>query len=495
MSQYQKLHLYNTFTKKEEEFVPLHPDFVGMYVCGPTVYGDPHLGHARAAIVFDVLFRYFKHLGYKVRYVRNITDVGHLEHDADEGEDKIQKKARAMQLEPMELAHYYTLRYREALSLLNCLPPSIEPLASGHIPEQIEIIRKIIERGYAYVVNGSVYFDVKKYSEDFQYGKLSGRTNIEELLHASRELKGTDEKKNPTDFALWKKADDKHIMRWNSPWSVGYPGWHIECTALSTKYLGNPYDIHGGGLDLIFPHHESEIAQANACCAVPSNPSNEAKYWIHNNLITIEGQKMSKSLGNFITLEELFTGNHKMLSKPYSPAVLRFFILRSHYRKPIDFSDKVLKESEEALKRLWRILENLEKIPVSPTSSLNIEEKTKAFYLALNKDLNTAALIAELFSLGTFADKVHRKELTVSEEDKEKLLKNVRTFVSGVLGLTRPAEATDKTFTEVMQLLIELRQDARKNKNFALADFIRDKLKTLGIILRDTPQGTEWEKI
>ena len=491
MNKYSKLHLFNTLTKKEEEFKPITEGFVGMYVCGPTVYGDPHLGHARAAVVFDVLYRYLKHLGYKVRYVRNITDVGHLEHDADEGEDKIQKKARAMKLEPMEIAHFYTLRYRDFLKQLNCLNPSIEPLATGHIPEQIKIIKKILDNNLAYVVNGSVYFDVVKYSQVYNYGILSGR-NLDELIYKSRQLKGTSEKKHPADFALWKKADEKHIMRWDSPWSIGYPGWHIECTALSTKYLGLPYDIHGGGIDLIFPHHESEIAQSNAYCH-PHEPNNEARYWIHNNLITINGQKMSKSLGNFITLEELFTGNNKNISKAYSPQVLRFFLLRAYYRKPLDFSDKALQQAEEALKRLWRIINSLKELPTSTSSTFNIEEYKEKLYTAINRDLNTPELIANIFNLGKISEKIKAGELKISTEDKNKLLKIVDTFVREILGLEDIATPQIKTLNEVLDILIEIRQQARREKNFALADKIRDELNKIGIVLRDTPTGTIWE--
>ena len=491
MNKYRELHLFNTLTKKEEKFKPINEGFVGMYVCGPTVYGDPHLGHARAAVVFDVLFRYLKHLGYKVRYVRNITDVGHLEHDADEGEDKIQKKARAMKLEPMEIAHFYTLRYRDALRQLNCLDPNIEPLATGHIPEQINIIKKILQNDLAYVVNGSVYFDVIKYSKIYDYGILSGR-KLDELIYQSRELRGTSEKKHPADFALWKKADEKHIMRWESPWSIGYPGWHIECTALSTKYLGLPYDIHGGGLDLIFPHHESEIAQSNAYC-YPHEPNNEAKYWIHNNLITINGQKMSKSLGNFITLEELFTGNNKHISKAYKPQVLRFFLLRAHYRKPLDFSDSALQQSEEALKRLWRIINEIKDIPTYANSSFDVEEYKNKLYSSMNKDMNTPELLAHLFNLGSIAEKIKIGELTITPQDKEKLISIVNTFVKDILGLQETLIPQAKTLEQVLQIIINIRQQARKEKNFVLADKIRDELNKIGIILKDTPQGTIWE--
>ena len=342
----QPFYIYNTLTRKKEEFKPLNPPYVGMYVCGPTVYGDAHLGHARPAITFDVLFRYLRHLGYKVRYVRNITDVGHLENDADEGEDKVAKKARLESLEPMEVVQYYLNRYHKAMEALNVLPPSIEPHASGHIIEQIEYIKKIIEAGYAYVSNGSVYFDVVKYNKDHHYGKLSGR-NIDDLLNTTRELDGQSEKHNSFDFALWKKASPEHIMRWPSPWSDGFPGWHLECSTMSTKYLGEEFDIHGGGMDLLFPHHECEIAQS-----VAAQGHETVHYWMHNNMITINGQKMGKSLGNFITLDEFFSGNHKLLQQPYSPMTIRFFILQAHYRSTVDFSNEALQASEKALQRM-----------------------------------------------------------------------------------------------------------------------------------------------
>ena len=382
----QPFYIYNTLTRKKEEFKPLNPPYVGMYVCGPTVYGDAHLGHARPAITFDVLFRYLRHLGYKVRYVRNITDVGHLENDADEGEDKVAKKARLESLEPMEVVQYYLNRYHKAMEALNVLPPSIEPHASGHIIEQIEYIKKIIEAGYAYVSNGSVYFDVVKYNKDHHYGKLSGR-NIDDLLNTTRELDGQSEKHNSFDFALWKKASPEHIMRWPSPWSDGFPGWHLECSTMSAKYLGEEFDIHGGGMDLLFPHHECEIAQS-----VAAQGHETVHYWMHNNMITINGQKMGKSLGNFITLDEFFSGNHKLLQQPYSPMTIRFFILQAHYRSTVDFSNEALQASEKALQRMLEGWDNLSKIEPAEVSTVDVKAIRERCYEAMNDDLSSLSL-------------------------------------------------------------------------------------------------------
>ena len=387
----QPFYIYNTLTRKKEEFKPLNPPYVGMYVCGPTVYGDAHLGHARPAITFDVLFRYLRHLGYKVRYVRNITDVGHLENDADEGEDKVAKKARLESLEPMEVVQYYLNRYHKAMEALNVLPPSIEPHASGHIIEQIEYIKKIIEAGYAYVSNGSVYFDVVKYNKDHHYGKLSGR-NIDDLLNTTRELDGQSEKHNSFDFALWKKASPEHIMRWPSPWSDGFPGWHLECSTMSTKYLGEEFDIHGGGMDLLFPHHECEIAQS-----VAAQGHETVHYWMHNNMITINGQKMGKSLGNFITLDEFFSGNHKLLQQPYSPMTIRFFILQAHYRSTVDFSNEALQASEKALQRMLEGWDNLSKIEPAEVSTVDVKTIRERCYEAMTDDLSTPIVISHLF--------------------------------------------------------------------------------------------------
>jgi len=385
------LTIFNTLTGKKEEFKPLNPPSVGLYVCGPTVYGDPHLGHARPAITFDLLFRLLKYSGYKVRYVRNITDVGHMESDADEGEDKIAKKARLEQLEPMEVVQHYTIRYHDAMRLLNVLPPSIEPRASGHIIEQIELVKRILQNGYAYESNGSIYFDVEKYHKKYNYGKLSGRV-IEDMMSGNRELEGQDEKRNSIDFALWKRATPEHIMRWPSPWGDGFPGWHVECSAMSTKYLGEPFDIHGGGMDLLFPHHESEIAQS-----VAAGGKEAVRYWMHNNMITINGQKMGKSLGNFITLEELFTGNHKMLDEAYSPMTIRFFILQAHYRSTLDFSNEALQAAGKGLNRLMAAFKLIDRIKPSDKSTVDVNDLSERAFAALYDDMNSPIAIAVLF--------------------------------------------------------------------------------------------------
>ena len=415
-----KLTIYNSYSRKKEVFEPINPPHVGMYVCGPTVYGDPHLGHARAAINFDILFRYLKHLEYKVRYVRNITDVGHLENDADEGEDKIAKKARLEQLEPMEIAQYYTNRYHDSIRLLNCLPPSIEPKASGHIIEQIEIVEKILEKGFAYKTEENIYFDLVKYAKEHEYGKLSGKV-IDDLMNNTRELKGQGDKKNPVDFALWKKGSPEHIMKWTSPWNTGFPGWHLECSAMGAKYLGLPFDIHGGGLDLMFPHHESEIAQANA--AFGENP---CKYWVHNNMITINGQKMAKSLGNFITLEELFAGNHELLTQAFSPTITRFFILMAHYRSTIDFSNDALLASEKGLGRLMTAYSKIDSLQASETSSLDINAWSERCYTMLNDDLNTARLIAELFEGAKYINLLLDKKESLKQADLDFFKKQMK---------------------------------------------------------------------
>ena len=402
----------------------MNPPYVGMYVCGPTVYGDAHLGHARPAITFDVLFRYLRHLGYKVRYVRNITDVGHLENDADEGEDKVAKKARLESLEPMEVVQYYLNRYHKAMEALNVLPPSIEPHASGHIIEQIEYIKKIIEAGYAYVSNGSVYFDVVKYNKDHHYGKLSGR-NIDDLLNTTRELDGQSEKHNSFDFALWKKASPEHIMRWPSPWSDGFPGWHLECSTMSTKYLGEEFDIHGGGMDLLFPHHECEIAQS-----VAAQGHETVHYWMHNNMITINGQKMGKSLGNFITLDEFFSGNHKLLQQPYSPMTIRFFILQAHYRSTVDFSNEALQASEKALQRMLEGWDNLSKIEPAEVSTVDVKTIRERCYEAMNDDLSTPIVISHLFEAVKIINTVLAGGATLSVEDSAHLKETFRIFLS-----------------------------------------------------------------
>ena len=427
----QPFYIYNTLTRKKEEFKPLNPPYVGMYVCGPTVYGDAHLGHARPAITFDVLFRYLRHLGYKVRYVRNITDVGHLENDADEGEDKVAKKARLESLEPMEVVQYYLNRYHKAMEALNVLPPSIEPHASGHIIEQIEYIKKIIEAGYAYVSNGSVYFDVVKYNKDHHYGKLSGR-NIDDLLNTTRELDGQSEKHNSFDFALWKKASPEHIMRWPSPWSDGFPGWHLECSTMSTKYLGEEFDIHGGGMDLLFPHHECEIAQS-----VAAQGHETVHYWMHNNMITINGQKMGKSLGNFITLDEFFSGNHKLLQQPYSPMTIRFFILQAHYRSTVDFSNEALQASEKALQRMLEGWDNLSKIEPAEVSTVDVKTIRERCYEAMNDDLSTPIVISHLFEAVKIINTVLAGGATLSAEDSAHLKETFRIFLFGYHGHSR----------------------------------------------------------
>jgi cysteinyl-tRNA synthetase len=483
------LHLYNSLSRRKERFEPMHPPRVGMYVCGPTVYGEGHLGHARPAITFDVLFRYLRHLGYQVRYVRNITDVGHLENDADEGEDKIAKKARLEQLEPMEVAQHYTDSYHDVMRSLNVLPPSIEPRATGHIPEQIAMVQRIQENGYAYEVNGSVYFDVPAYAKDFPYGILSGR-NVEDMLAGSRDnLEGLGEKRHPADFALWKRATAQHIMQWQSPWGQGFPGWHIECSAMSHKYLGETADIHGGGMDLQFPHHEAEIAQSNACTG---HADHEARFWLHNNMITINGQKMGKSLGNFITLNEFFSGTHALLERAYSPMTIRFFILQSHYRSTLDFSNEALLAAEKGYKRMMHAFSLIPTLPVSPDSTVDVAGLETRLAAALNDDLNTAVCLAELFEATGMVHQIAQKQQRLSVQDKALLEATIRTYVQDVLGLVPEQGNTDARLDDVLQVLIGMRQQARKDKNFALSDAIRDQLLTCGIQLLDGPEGTQW---
>lgn len=485
------LYVYNTLSRKKEQFIPINPPYVGMYVCGPTVYGDGHLGHARPAITFDVLFRYLLHLGYKVRYVRNITDVGHLENDADEGEDKIAKKARLEQLEPMEVVQYYLNRYHKAMDALNVLPPSIEPHASGHIIEQIEYIKKIIDTGFAYISNGSVYFDVEKYNKKYHYGKLSGR-NIEELLNTTRELDGQTEKHNSFDFALWKKASPEHIMRWPSPWSDGFPGWHLECSTMGTKYLGEEFDIHGGGMDLLFPHHECEIAQS-----VAAQGKETVHYWMHNNMITINGQKMGKSLGNFITLDEFFTGKHKLLTQAYSPMTIRFFILQAHYRSTVDFSNEALQASEKALSRLMEGWNNLSRIQVSETSSVNITSLRERCYEAMNDDLSTPIVISHLFEGVRIINNILAGNETITEQDLQELKETFRIFMFDVLGLKEEnkgdSDESNKAYKQAVDLMMEIRKEAKVRKDWATSDFIRDKLTEIGFEIKDTKEGSEWK--
>ena len=423
------LNIYNTLSRRKEKFEPLNPPFVGMYVCGPTVYGDAHLGHARPAIVFDLVFRYLNHLGYKVRYVRNITDVGHLEGDADEGEDKIGKKAKLDNIEPMEVVQHYTNQYHTAMDKLNVLRPSIEPHASGHIIEQMEMIRKILDAGFAYEKNGSVYFDIEKYNSKHKYGVLSGR-NIDELMAYTRELEGQEEKKNNFDFALWKKADLEHLMHWPSPWSEGYPGWHLECSTMGTKYLGDQFDIHGGGLDLQFPHHECEIAQSMA-----ANEKMPVKYWLHNNMITLNGQKMGKSLGNAVSLDDFFTGDHELLEQAYSPISIRFFMLQAHYRSPLDFSNEALQAAEKGMKKLLSAIKTLEKLTSSETSTSDIKGLKNLCYASMNDDFNTPILISNLFEGVRIINSVKDDKESISAEDLEILKQTMQVFVFDILGL------------------------------------------------------------
>ena len=484
------LFIYNTLKRTKQPFVPLNAPHVGMYVCGPTVYGDGHLGHARPAITFDILFRYLTHLGYKVRYVRNITDVGHLEHDADEGEDKIAKKARLERLEPMEVVQHYLNRYHKAMEALNVLPPSIEPHASGHIIEQIEYIKKIFDAGYAYESEGSVYFDVEKYNADHHYGKLSGR-NIEELLNTTRELDGQSEKRRSFDFALWKKAAPEHIMRWPSPWSDGFPGWHLECSAMGTKYLGEEFDIHGGGMDLLFPHHECEIAQS-----VAAQGHETVRYWMHNNMITINGQKMGKSLGNFITLDEFFTGNHKLLQQAYSPMTIRFFILQAHYRSTVDFSNEALQASEKAYNRLMEGWNNLAKITPAETSTIEVKELRTKCYEAMNDDLSTPIVISHLFDGVRIINTVLAGNATLSQADIDELRETMRMFMFDILGLVESKnndESGNEAYAKAVELLLELRREAKSRKDWATSDLIRDRLGEIGFELKDTKEGTEWK--
>ncbi|HOA46468.1 MAG TPA: cysteine--tRNA ligase [Paludibacteraceae bacterium] len=482
-----KLFIYNTLTRKKEEFKPLHAPHVGMYVCGPTVYGDAHLGHARPAITFDILFRYLTHLGYKVRYVRNITDVGHLEHDSDDGEDKIAKKARLEKLEPMEVVQYYTLRYHKAMEKLNVLPPSIEPHASGHIIEQIEFVKKILDAGYAYESEGSVYFDVEKYNKEYHYGKLSGR-NIDELLETTRELDGQTEKRRSVDFALWKKAAPEHIMHWSSPWSEGFPGWHLECSAMGTKYLGEKFDIHGGGMDLMFPHHECEIAQS--CAALGHDTVN---YWMHNNMVTINGQKMGKSLGNFITLDEFFTGSHKLLTQSYSPMTIRFFILQAHYRSTVDFSNEALIASEKGLARLMETYERLQKIQANTTSTVEINDLRNKCEAAMCDDLNTPIVISHLFDASKAINTVHDGKGTLSAADLAELKEVFHLFIEDILGLRTEVESTSNdAYKKAIDLLLNIRMQAKQNKDWATSDKIRNELTALGFTIKDTKDGFEW---
>jgi cysteinyl-tRNA synthetase len=482
--------IYNSLSRKKEPFRPLHPPFVGLYVCGPTVYSDPHLGHARPAITFDLLYRYLLHLGYNVRYVRNITDVGHLVNDADEGEDKIEKKALLEHLEPMEIVQKYINSYLKNMEQLNTLHPSIEPRASGHIIEQQRLIDEILANGYAYEVNGSVYFDVLKYNEKYKYGKLSGRI-LEDLQTNTRTLEGQNEKRNSFDFALWKKATPEHLMHWPSRWSEGYPGWHLECSAMSIKYLGDVFDIHGGGMDLQFPHHECEIAQSTAAQGKES-----VRYWMHNNMITINGQKMARSLGNFITLDQLFSGDHPLLTQVYSPMTIRFFILQAHYRSTIDFSNEALQAAEKGFQKLMKAVETLNKIKPSLTSTINISSLRKKCYEAIDDDLNSPVLLSNLFEGVKYINSVSDGIEKLSSGDLESLKDLFKVFVFDILGLKdeSTSKGDEKLTSELINIIIKLRQEAKDKKEWASSDKIRDELKNAGIVLKDTKEGADWEK-
>ncbi|MAX68434.1 MAG: cysteine--tRNA ligase [Flavobacteriales bacterium] len=484
----RKIQIYNTLTRKKEGFNPIIENHVGMYVCGPTVYGDPHLGHARPGITFDIVFRYLKHADYSVRYVRNITDAGHLENDADEGEAKIDKKARLEQLEPMEIVQFYTLSYHKAMESLNCLSPSIEPRATGHIIEQIEMVKKILDNGFAYEINGSVYLDVNKYNEKYPYGILSGR-NIEDTLEGTRELDGQSEKKSSVDFAIWKNANPEHIMRWPSPWGEGFPGWHMECSAMSEKYLGKTFDIHGGGMDLVFPHHEAEIAQSNAC-----NNCNPVNYWMHNNMITVDGKKMGKSLGNFINLEEFFTGNHSKLDRAYSPMCIRFFILQAHYRSTLDFSNEALQAAEKGFTKLMNAIETIEKISASENSTYDVNDLELKCYSAMDDDFNTPILISHLFDGVRMINSAKDGKESLSSTDLDKLKSILNTFVREILGLVSEKENNGNNLTnEVMEIILKLRGNAKNNKDFDMADLIREELDKIDIQVKDGRDGSSWE--
>jgi cysteinyl-tRNA synthetase len=487
-----KFYIYNTLSRKEELFKPINPPHVGLYVCGPTVYDDPHLGHARGAVTFDILFRYLKHLGYKVRYVRNITDVGHLEDELHgEGEDRIAKKAKLEKLEPMEIVQHYSNQYHKSMDLLNVLPPSIEPLASGHIIEQQELIQKILDNGFAYIANGSVYFDLDKYSKKYDYGRLSGR-KVEDLMSNTRGLGGTKEKKSVLDFALWKKAGPEHIMQWSSKWGRGFPGWHLECSVMGIKYLGERYDIHGGGLDLLFPHHECEIAQSTVALG-----SDHVNYWMHNNMITIKDQKMSKSLKNTINLDELFTGNHKALDKAYSPMTVRFFLLQAHYRSTLDFSNEALQAAEKGLERLMNGFHALQKLRHSGKSKVDVKELKSSCYEAMNHDMNCAVAISYLFDGVRLINSIKDNSESISKQDLEELKDLYNTFIFDILGLKdeeNVAAADDELNSELVKILLNIRADAKNKGDFNTADKIRSQLNDLGITVKDTGDGFEWER-
>lgn len=482
-----ELTIYNSLKGEKEIFKPIKDGFVGLYVCGPTVYSYVHLGNCRTFISFDMVYRYLKHLDYKVRYVRNITDAGHLENDAEEGEDKIAKKARLEQLEPMEIVQQYTINFHETLSKFNNLPPNIEPTATGHIIEQIEMVKKIIANGLAYEANGSVYFDVEKYNKDNHYGELSKR-KIEDLISGTRSLDGQEEKKSPLDFALWKNAKPEHIMKWPSPWSVGFPGWHLECSAMSTKYLGEEFDIHGGGMDLKFPHHECEIAQGTA-----STGKKPVHYWMHANMLTLNGKKMSKSTGNTLLPDELFSGENNVLNKAYHPIVVRFFMMQAHYRSTLDFSSEALNAAEKGFSRLMEGINALKDLPTSDQSSIKVDVLIESFYSAMNDDFNTPILIAKLFDAVKFIQSVKNENATISKGDRETLMKKIEAFTFDVLGLTKIDENKNSSLAPVMELVLQMRQKAREEKDWDTADAIRDKLNEAQITVKDGKEGASWE--
>lgn len=485
----QNLFVYNTLTRKKEEFKPLNAPHVGMYVCGPTVYSDVHLGNCRTYISFDLIFRYLTHLGYKVRYVRNITDAGHLEGDAgDQGEDKISKKAKIAQLEPMEIVQQYTVGFHDVMKIFNTLPPSIEPTATGHIIEQIELVKKILANGLAYEVDGSIYFDVEKYNAQKDYGILSGR-NLDDMLNNTRELGGQEDKRGKLDFALWIKAKPEHLMKWPSPWGVGFPGWHLECSAMSHKYLGDQFDIHGGGLDLVPTHHTNEIAQNEACCG-----KNPATYWIHTNMLTVNGQKMSKSLGNSFLPHELFTGDHSILDKGYSPMTVRFFILQAHYRSTLDFGNDAMEASEKGFKRLMTAVGLLDGLKQSATTDVDVEALMARCYEALNDDFNSPVLIAELFEASRIINSVNDGKLKIDDKNLELLKTLIKTFVFDVLGLMDEQAANDD-LPRVLNFIVDLRNEAKTNHDYATSDKIRNGLQKVGFQLKDSKEGTTWSKI
>lgn len=483
-----KLYVTNSISRNKELFEPINPPYVGMYVCGPTVSGESHLGHSRPYVTFDVIYRYLTFLGYKVRYVRNITDAGHFEEEGREAEDKVNKKALLERVEPMELVQKYTNLFHDMMDLLNCNRPAIEPTATGHIVEQIEMIKIIIKNGFAYEVNGSVYFDVTKYAKDNDYGKLSGRV-IDEMIAGSRELEGQSEKRNSADFALWKKAPEEHIMRWNSPWGEGFPGWHIECSAMASKYLGSPFDIHGGGMDLLFPHHESEIAQTKI--ATGKTP---VKYWLHNNMITINGRKMGKSYNNTITLREMFFGGHQILERAYPPMTVRFFILQTHYRSTLDFSNDALQAAEKGMIRLLNAYETISKLVPGSTSTSDIKKVELECYAAMNDDFNTAIVIANLFEVSRIVNSVNSGTETLTAEDIHLAKKIFDDFLFAILGIKIEKKDTTTDIDGLMDLVLDIRAKAKAGKDFTTADKIRDSLIQLGIAIKDGKDGTEWTR-